>query len=146
MTPLDTSEHTAFVLQLVAERFSAFAAVGGPLSVGQVEFEARPGSLYLTQTRTWLFFGKDPNNDHTLTHQQVSTVASPAEIARRLLNSMTATIAAFQEHLNLIETKADDLTTLLGFYLSDSTATVVDAIALRRYSAEGDLWDHDGGD
>jgi hypothetical protein len=51
-----------------------------------------------------------------------------------LLHSMSTTIADFQTHLDLIETKASDVTALLGFYLGDSTATVVDAIALRQFN------------
>ncbi len=128
-----TQEQAAFVIQLITERFSPFALVGGPLSLGQVEYETKTGNLYLTQTRAWLFIGKDHNNDHTLTNLQVATVAAPAVIVRRLLNSMTATIADLQAHLSLVETRADDVTAVLGFYLSDSTATVVDAIALRQF-------------
>jgi hypothetical protein len=43
-------------------------------------------------------------------------------------------MGTFKTHLDLIETKASDVTALLGFYLSDSTATVVDAIALRQFN------------
>ena len=132
---MNTSEHTTFVVKLIAERFAPFAVVGGPLSVGLVEFQSQPGTLYLTQLRTWLFLGKNLDRDHTLSNAQVSTVALPAEIVRRLLRSMTATIADFQKHLDLVESRADDPTSLIGFYLSDSTATVVDAIALRQFNA-----------
>ena len=132
---MDAREQSVYVVQLIAERFSPFATVGGPLFAGEVTIEARPGNLYLTQTRAWLFLGKDYDNDHTLTDEQVTAIATPLVIVRRLLHSMSTTIADFQTHLDLIETKGSDVTALLGFYLSDSTATVVDAIALRQFNA-----------
>jgi hypothetical protein len=131
---VDAREQGAYVIQLIAERFSSFATVGGPLFAGEVTFEARSGNLYLTETRAWLFLGKDYDNDHTLTGEEVTAIATPLVIARRLLRSMSTTIADFQTHLDLVETKASDVTALLGFYLSDSTATVVDAIALRQFN------------
>ncbi len=127
-------EHTVFVIQLIAERFSPFAAVGGPLWAGQVHFNEGTGNLYLTQTQKWLYMGTECKDDGTLSHQEVAEAFSPTTLVRTLLRSMTATIEDFQAHLNRIETKADDLTTLLGSYLSDSTATVVDAIALRQFN------------
>ena len=131
---VDAREQGAYVIQLIAERFSPFATVGGPLFAGEVKFEARPGNLYLTQTRAWLFLGKDYDDVHTLTDEQVTEIASPLVIIRRLLRSMTTSIADFQTHLDRIETKSSDVTGLLGFYLSDSTATVVDAIALHQFN------------
>ena len=131
---MDTREPSTYVIQLIAERFSPFATVGGPLFAGEVKFETRTGNLYLAQTRTWLFLGKDYDDDHTLADEQVTAIATPLVIIRQLLHSMSTTIADFQTHLDVFETKASDVTALLGFYLGDSTATVVDAIALRQFN------------
>jgi hypothetical protein len=131
---VDAREQSVYVVQLIAERFSPFATVGGPLFAGEVQFEARSGDLYLTETRAWLFLGKDCYDVHTLTDEQVTAIATPLVLVRQLLHSMSTTIADFQTHLDLIETKASDVTALLGFYLGDSTATVVDAIALRQFN------------
>jgi len=132
---MDTDDKQAeYVVQLICERFSSFAAVAGPLFAGEVNFESRRGNLYLTETRTWLFLGATAYDDvHVLSNNQISSIAAPNVLIRRLLKAMTNTIKAFQGHLELIETKAENLTALLGFYLGDSIATVVDAIALQKF-------------
>ena len=130
---MSNTENTTFVIELIAQRFAPFAAVGGPLFAGKLTIRERPATVYLTQAQVWLYLTTAHQDAGQLSHADLSTMLPPATVVRSLLHSMSATAHDFESYLDHLERTADDLTTTLGFYLADSTAAVVDAIALRHF-------------
>jgi len=120
-----------YLVRLISERFQPFVKVSGPLCAAAGILGIREGSLYLTEQRTWLWLGSKPDIVQTMTDAEVSTAISPVAIVRSLLTSMSSTISAYQEHLERVEVDAKDVLSELGFYLTDSSALVIEAVALQ---------------
>ncbi len=129
-------EQAVYLLELIEDRFAPFAHVAGPLLAGKLQHERSTGNLYLTEARTWLFLEAGTDEFHTFDRQELSDSALPIRIVSNLLNSVAQATGAFHSHLVRVVKESEDPLSMLGFYLSDSTASVVDAIALRAPAPE----------
>jgi hypothetical protein len=121
---------TEYVIGLICERFHAFAKVSGPLFAGRTVMNEREGNLYLTELKTWLWIGPGIDEVRSPSNAEICATTKPGALIRELFSSMSAAIASLRAHVERIERDAEDVVATLGYYLSDSSAIVVDAIAL----------------
>ena len=115
------------VIRLVYEKFRPITKNCGPLLAGEVLVNGSQGHLYLTEYHYWLWSSSSASME--LTHPEVDALTSPQVLVRSLLASTAAKIRAFEAHLDRIEQRAGDVSSMVGYYLSHDSETMTDAIA-----------------
>ena len=115
------------VIRLIYEQFRPVTKKCGPLLAGQVSIHGIEGNLYLTEYQYWLWSGDSSTKE--LTHSEVDALATPQALLRSLLSSTIGKMQAFEAHLGRIESRAEDVASMLGYYLSNDGETMTDAIA-----------------
>ncbi len=122
--------HNAFVLQLLAERFTPVIHHAGPLYAGSFPNCNTTGNVYLTERGLWLFLGVQCV--YTFNHDELAKIASADVVLKHLLASVSHILQYLQEHLQRISEGCIDPVSLIGFYLLDPESVVIDAIALQK--------------
>ena len=118
---------TVDVIRLVYEQFRPVTKNCGPLLAGQVVMDGIEGNLYLTEYQYWLWSSTSSTKE--LTHPEVDAVTTAQALIRSLLSSTSVKIRAFEAHLDRIELRAEDVPSMLGYYLLNDSETMTDAIA-----------------
>jgi hypothetical protein len=133
MNPVDEPMRIE-IYGLLRERFGPLARFGGPLFAGMYKRDGIGGGFYVDQLKRWLWLpnsaGRFSPEDALLSDEAVAGQNDLKEVAGNLLRNARLMFDLYLEHLERIADQpafAADL----GVYLTDETALLVDAIALR---------------
>ncbi|HUD73737.1 MAG TPA: hypothetical protein VMQ76_01595 [Terracidiphilus sp.] len=127
--PLIPTLQSEDVIRQVYERFRPLTKLTGPLFAGKIAVDGKPGKLFLTEAQYWLWMCDCGPEAREMTHSEVGGLTNPQSIVRELLSAVKGLLGYFEDHLDRIEGATSDVPSLLGFYLSNPSALVVDAIA-----------------
>jgi len=117
------------VMRQVYERFWPLTKLTGPLFAGKIAVDGKPGKLFLTEAQYWLWMCDSGPEAREMTHFEIDGLTNPQSIVRELLSAVKGLLGYFEDHLDRIEGVTSDVPSLIGFYLSNPSALVVDAIA-----------------
>jgi hypothetical protein len=117
------------VIRQLYERFWPLTKLTGPLFAGKIAVDGKSGKLYLTEAQYWLWMCDGGPEAREMTHSEIDGLTNPQSIVRELLSAVKGLLGYFEDHLDRIEGVTSDVPSLLGFYLNNPSALVVDAIA-----------------